>query len=193
MRWLMTLRILRRILLLISPLTVALAQSADTGDVTLFEFASAKSVESWYDQNDTVMGGVSQSRMTYHGEGVATFTGEVSLENNGGFAQVRYDKTSFDLSAYEGLELRIRGDGQTYQLRLTTRDAPRIAYTQPFASATQWQTIRLPFSGFEPVFRGRQVADAPALNPANIQGLGLMISDKQAGAFELLVDEIKAY
>lgn len=160
--------------------------------MTLFEFASEKSIANWYDQNDTVMGGVSSSRMDYAGAGIAVFRGEVSLDNNGGFAQVRYDKTSFDLSDYSGLELRVQGQGKRYQLRLST-DAARINYAQSFTASTDWVTVQLPFDAFEPGFRGRKVVGAPALNTADIRALGLMISDKQVGPFALQLDYIKAY
>jgi hypothetical protein len=50
--------------------------------------------------------------------------------------------------------------------------------------------VRLPVSGFVATFRGRKVPFAPSLDPAKVRALGLMISDKQAGSFELLVDRI---
>ena len=130
--------------------------------------------------------------MSYTGDAVARFHGEVSLENNGGFASVRYDKTSFDLSAYKGVEVRINGDDKNYQFRLST-DAPRIAYTQHFYAAAKWSTVKLPFTGFTPTFRGRDVVGAPALNTALIRGVTFMLAGKQAGSFELFIDWVKVY
>ena len=173
-------------------LTVCAALAVDTEHMILFEFSSPKGTANWYDQNDTVMGGVSSSAMTYTNEGVAKFAGEVSLENNGGFAQVQYDKTGFDLNGYEGLELRIEGAPKTYQLRLNT-DANRISYSQSFQASDEWMTVQLPFKAFSGVYRGRSVPDAPPLNLSDIRRVGLMISDKQEGNFELLIDHIRAY
>lgn len=165
--------------------------------MTLFTFDDERSVEPWYPQNDVVMGGVSDSRVTYAAEaagqeGVARFTGNVSLENNGGFAQILYDQKTWDLADFKGIELHVQGDNQTYQLRLKT-DANRVTYAQSFQADDEWQRIRLAFSDFKPTFRGEPVPDAPTLNQAAIREIGFLISDKQEGEFELLIDGVRAY
>ena len=138
------------------------------------------------------MGGVSSSEMLFVEGGKALFTGLLSLENNGGFAQVKYQKTQFDLSNFEGLELRLKGDAREYQLRLQT-DAEQIAYKQDFSSQQDWQIIRLDFSAFRPTFRGRDVVGAAALNTKSIRSVGFMLASKNAGRFELMIDYIKTY
>lgn len=161
--------------------------------MTLFEFTTEKSVQNWYSQDDTVMGGVSSSEMLFIQGGSALFTGLLSLENNGGFAQVKYSKTEFDLSNYDGLELRLKGAKvRNYQLRLQT-DTPQISYRQDFVAQADWELIRLPFSGFEPVFRGRNVLGAPELNTRVIRSVGFMLASKDEGKFELNIDYLKAY
>lgn len=159
--------------------------------MTLFEFTTEKSVLNWYAQNDTVMGGISNSHMRFKEKGLASFSGNVSLENNGGFAQVKYDKTSFDLRSFTGLELRVKGDNKMYQLRLQT-DAGRISYAQSFFAASDGSIVKLAFTSFKATFRGRDVANAPALNLAEIRTLSFLLSDKQEGPFELLIDRVKA-
>ena len=71
-------------------------------------------IAAWTPLNDTVMGGVSSSRVIEH-DGVLRFTGEVSLEHNGGFASMQTD-VDLDLHDATGLTLRVRGDGQRYKL-----------------------------------------------------------------------------
>ena len=71
----------------------------------------------WSIVNDGVMGGRSTSKISLTDERTALFTGFVSLENNGGFASTRAAFQSLDLSAYEGVTLRVKGDGRRYQLR----------------------------------------------------------------------------
>jgi len=159
--------------------------------VTLFEFSTEKSVLNWYPQNDTVMGGVSNSQMQFKKTGIACFSGNVSLENNGGFAQVKYDKTSFNLNNHKELELRVKGDNKTYQLRLQT-DAERVSYAHTFFAASDWTSIKLAFEDFKPSFRGRDVPNAPLLNLSEIRSIGFLLSDKQDGPFELLIDSVKA-
>ena len=50
--------------------------------------------------------------------------------------------------------------------------------------------IRLPLSAFSASFRGRDVPGAPALNPACIRQVGLMIAARQAGTFALDIRRI---
>src|SRR5512141_1740627 len=54
----------------------------------LLDFSSSDVVETFRVINDVVMGGVSTSRLRSTG-GAMVFEGEVSLENNGGFASFR--------------------------------------------------------------------------------------------------------
>ena len=80
--------------------------------------------------DDVVMGGVSSSRLVYE-DGFTRFEGRLSLEEGGGFASVRSRVKEVDLSAFEGLNLKFRGDGKVYQLRLQT-DAKDVFYTAEF-------------------------------------------------------------
>jgi NADH dehydrogenase [ubiquinone] 1 alpha subcomplex assembly factor 1 len=75
----------------------------------------------WEKVNDVVMGGRSISRVTIDG-GTAVFQGEVSLESYGGFASVRSLPRDFGLEGYDGLIVRIGGDGKRYRFRLRTDD-----------------------------------------------------------------------
>lgn len=165
--------------------------------MTLFNFSDQQQVQQWHTENDVVMGGVSSSKVTYVSEeggkkGLARFSGHVSLENNGGFAQILYDQKTFDLSNAQGIALHVRGDGQTYQLRLET-DAKRVAYAQSFVAKEEWQRIQLAFTDFKATFRGEDVPDAPALNRASIRTVGILIGNGEETDFELLIDAVEAY
>jgi NADH dehydrogenase [ubiquinone] 1 alpha subcomplex assembly factor 1 len=140
------------------------------------------------------MGGVSNSEMVLE-DGFAVFRGTVSLENNGGFASVRSRPVEHDLSAFDGLVLRIRGDGKRYGFRLRTSAAfDGVSYQVAFiAPAGEWRELRLPFDAFEPVFRGRRVPEHPPLDPAKVVTFGLIISDNQAGPFRLDLEWIEGF
>ncbi|MEJ2189714.1 MAG: CIA30 family protein [Acidobacteriota bacterium] len=147
----------------------------------------------WPPINDGVMGGVSSGRMTV-GDGFATFQGTVSFENNGGFSSVRSQPVVHDLSAFEGLVLRVRGDGKRYGFRLKT-DASFDGVSYQFQiepPAGEWAEISAPFTDFIPVFRRRVVGDYPPLNPRRIATFGLMIS-RQEGPFRIDIESVKAY
>jgi len=53
-------------------------------------------------------------------QGTLEFKGIVSLENNGGFASIRSGTANYDLSDFEGLLIRVRGDGHRYAFNLRT-------------------------------------------------------------------------
>jgi len=153
-----------------------------------------KESEPWRIVNDGVMGGLSSSSFTVK-RGIARFAGTVSLENNGGFASVRSQPEEHDLSAFEGMLLRVRGDGKRYALRLRNTSAfDGVSYQVRFTTVLdQWILIRVPFETFQPVFRGRLVRSADPLDLKGVKTFGFLISDKQAGDFHLEIDWVKAY
>lgn len=160
---------------------------------TLFDFAAG--AEPWGNIDDRVMGGVSASRMVVE-EGRGVFRGTVSLENNGGFASVRSAPRRLDLSGFTGVAVTVRGDGKRYKLRLRQTGAfDGVSWQAPLETAADgdWTTLRVPFSAFEPVFRGRPVRGAPPLDPAQVRTVGLLISDGQEGPFRLEVRQVAAY
>lgn len=113
----------------------------------------------WQLVSDTVMGGVSDGRMsleTIAGRRALRLQGRVSLENNGGFLQLALDLApdggSVDASGWTGLEIDVLGNGASYNLHLRTDDVlrPWQSYRQSFDAGAAWQSLRLPFSGFAP-------------------------------------------
>lgn len=161
----------------------------------LIDFSNAAEKEDWRIINDNVMGGISQSEVVFSDAGTAIFQGTVSLENNGGFASTRTKPRSYNLAGYTGLIVRIQGDGKNYQLRVRTDNRfGGISYRHHFTTQPDtWVNIRVPFSEFVPVFRGRILEDVSAVSPEQIQQIGFLIADKQAGKFRLEIDWIKAY
>lgn len=158
----------------------------------LRNFDPSSESAAWLPQNDGVMGGVSTGRAEIR-EGNLYFTGELSLENNGGFAQV-YSKTeASDFSAYSGIRLRVKGDGRVYQFRLEGdarfRGSP-IAYWSAFPTqAGQWIEVSLPFSSLMPTYRG-QALSGPALDLSSIRQIAFLLADGTPGGFSLIVDWI---
>jgi monofunctional biosynthetic peptidoglycan transglycosylase len=155
--------------------------------MTLFDFDDPAAATAFDSIDDVVMGGVSSSRLEPTGDGTALFSGTVSFENNGGFASVRSKPAAWDLSAAEGLALRVRGDGRRYKLNLRTAAmADQTAYQTEFeTTGGRWQTVALPFERFEAKLRGRLQPDADPIDRSRVQTVGLMISDRQAGDFRL--------
>ncbi|MCH8568719.1 MAG: CIA30 family protein [Balneolales bacterium] len=155
-----------------------------------------ESVSYWQVVNDGVMGGRSRSRLEGVSDESAVFRGVLSLENNGGFASVRVRTAqAVDLSGFQGLGLRARGDGKIYSLRIKTVVNGRVtpyAWEAVFRSSDDWETHFLDFSEFKPVYRGRQLSNVPPLNINAVAELGIMIKDGQEGAFELELGQLLA-
>ena len=122
----------------------------------VFDFRNAQKRGDWRIVNDDVMGGISRSKIFFNDSSGAIFQGTLSLENNGGFASTRTMPRAYKLSGYNGIKVRIKGDGQDYQMRLRTNGRfDGISYRHHFATeAGKWITVELPFIDFVPVFRG---------------------------------------
>jgi len=186
-----------RTLILTAGLVCASATAqAEPELLVIYEFSQPTDQQQWRTINDTVMGGVSSSSLQTLGDGIGVFRGYVSLENYGGFASVRSQPKFRDLSEWTGLALRVRGDGKGYKLALKMdANLDGIMYQASFpTTAGEWTEVRLPFATCcAPTFRGRDVPGAPALDPARIMQISLMISDKQEGPFQLEIDWIAAF
>lgn len=178
-----------------SAMTKEVDNKMNKSEILIFNFEKADEVENWRVVNDGVMGGLSQSKIINSSFGTAIFKGTVSLENYGGFASTRTIPISYDLGGYNGIRLRVKGDGKKYQFRLRTDDSfDGVSYRYEFTTeADTWIIIEIPFHGCKPVFRGRILNDVEPIIPEEIKQIGFMISDKQAGEFQIEVDWIKAY
>jgi monofunctional biosynthetic peptidoglycan transglycosylase len=173
----------------------ALLVQTQTNWLTLFDFSETEQIDVWTIVNDGVMGGVSDGQWYLEDE-YAVFEGVISLDNNGGFSSVRIAFRPVDMAAFDGVVLRVRGDGQTYAFGL--RDAnSRLDYRYSFETAVTeddaWQTVFIPFEDLTATYFGREYLDAPAFDSAVVRGMNLIISDEQEGAFRLEVAGIALY
>lgn len=169
--------------------------SAQADQIDLFDFDSKAAVSQWRSVNDTVMGGVSNSRLTATDSGGGLFTGTVSLENNGGFASVRSPEMTQRIGDFAGIAARIRGDGKRYKVGLRTDNKfDGIFHQASFTSKNdEWLVIRIPFSDFVPTYHGRRLSDDKRMKPQEIRSVSFLIADKQQGPFQIEIDWIKAY
>ena len=135
----------------------------------------------WYRLDDGVMGGQSETRHRgAPGDGIV-FAGTLDTRG-GGFASIRAD---FDGGlAGDALRVKVRGDGRTYKVLLSTG-----AGGGPWSSTPSWQhdlpttpgeerSVDLRFSAFVPSFGGAPSRSAAGhvLVPADMRQVGLMLS-----------------
>jgi len=150
----------------------------------------------WQDITDRVMGGLSdmEARIVEDGEAKSLhLTGNVSLENNGGFIQVRLfmnqRKKPYDASPYTGIALRVRGRGNAYYVHLRTPRTifPWSFYGQSFEVTEEWKWVYLPFTSF----RSENML-ANRLNPSKLLSIGIVAAKKEFFA-DLYVDSVELY
>lgn len=147
----------------------------------------------WTAQNDNVMGGVSKGDAVIR-DGLLHFTGSLSLENNGGFAQIRIRNLGYDLAGKKGVRMKVMGDGRTYQLRLATNArhrGSRISYSVGFPTkAGEWSEVEVSFADLKPSHHGNEL-DGPLADLSQVEEISLLIGDKRQGPFSLKVDWIR--
>jgi hypothetical protein len=131
----------------------------------VLEITAGAGFSGWHALNDTIMGGRSQGECRSGPAGLV-FEGEVIAEG-GGFISCRSPVYSppLDLSAHEGLELELSGEGRRFKLAVGCAD--RVAgLTELIPGGLRWvcefateaegvTTLRIPFSQLSPSVRAQ--------------------------------------
>ena len=159
---------------------------------TVVDLGDPAAVGTWTTVNDPVMGGRSTSTVTF-GDGGLVFSGDISLDNNGGFASTRGPidpEIGRRATGATSLQVRALGDGKTYVLKVETGQP--WSYIQRFSTeAGIRRPYDLPVAGFQSVGRFLDpVAGTPPLDPSTITRVSIYILDKQEGPFQLIVSAI---
>jgi len=173
------------------------------GDSPRFDDLSGE----WRIVNDNIMGGRSLGGGKIQ-NGVMVFRGSTNT-NGGGFASIRASDKQWDLTGFDGLGARVRADGRRYVFHVFTGlsyDNGNVFYRgefktkplintegDPLETPEAWQEVFVAFSDFVPMVRGRAITGrVEPLDPAKIEGIGLMIDDGLDGPFRLEADWIHA-
>ena len=160
-------------------------------NVTMVNPSDNIGIDKWRIVNDGVMGGISKSNIYLNEANNIIFAGNVSLENNGGFASIRMAFDGTQLKGTSIFLLRVKGDGNIYKFRLNMSGS-YANYSADFKTLKdQWMDIEIPIENFKPYYFGRS-ARAPRLKVHKVNSLGVLISDKQAGNFALEIEYVQA-
>ena len=139
---------------------------------------TADSGKYWQYVSDRVMGGVSDGKVTLEQDGemyYARLTGNVSTRNNGGFIQLRsgvsFENSEKDGKNLQGVRLNVRGNGETYEIHITTNDRVYRGdyYSATFKADSDWKMIDLPFNKFK-----RKRSNNAKLDAKNITRFGIV-------------------
>ncbi|MGC1496069.1 MAG: CIA30 family protein [Sulfitobacter sp.] len=149
----------------------------------------------WEFVADTVMGGVSEgavAEVKLAGRDATRLTGQVSLENNGGFVQMAFDLMpgggAFDASDFSGLEIEVYGNDEIYDLRLRTTalTRPWQSFRTAFNAPAKWTIIRVPFGKIAP-----NKTDA-TFDAADLRRIGILAYGREMRA-DIAVAAIRFY
>jgi hypothetical protein len=200
---------------------MALAQAAGLSErvqgkeLGLVQFApdDKEALSRWRRLDDVIMGGRSESGWSITSEGSDTFgrfSGILRVEG-GGFCGSVIQEMPFNASGYDGVRLRIRGDGNRYKFRLKPTALEQVNEMQYQASFDtqpgQWMCVDLPFEKFVQVRRNDVNYDAPPVAQGPSKGamssIGIVFSRFEfnemanpkctPGNFQLDVKEISLY
>lgn len=166
-------------------MTTILAQESHT----IFNFKNNLNLYGWKITNDTVMGGLSTATITLNNDNIGVFQGAVSLENNGGFAAVKYNFTKLNVSAYSKIVIKIKSEPRRYQFRLKVNKYDQQSYISYFETNGEWQTITLNLKDFYPTFRGRKLS-MPNFPNEVLEEIGILVGNKTTEDFKLLIEQI---
>ena len=160
---------------------------------TVASFESDEPLKSWTSVNDGVMGGISKGGFKRSEQGTLLFTGDLSLENNGGFASIRMKPSALGLSGMSALVVKARGDGRTYWVDLRVTNQMNASSYRAYLPTTagEWQETRIPFADFKLQAFGRELPVKP-LSVAAVTSVGFTLADKKAGPFALEIGAVNA-
>lgn len=158
----------------------------------LFNGRSEETVSRCRVVNDDVMGGRSRSRVGMSSGGIMQFSGDLSLENNGGFASFRMPLEQQGLDSMNTIVARVRGDGRTYRLNLyDNTDLSGVSFRQYFETkADQWIEVEFPLKAFTASWRGRELPQMK-LDESRVKGIGFLLGDKKPGPFRIEIDWVR--
>lgn len=147
----------------------------------------------WEYLSDVVMGGVSDGAVEFATDGETSFvrlTGTVSTESNGGFLQVRRLFSQGLPAESNGLDLNLRGNGETYFVFLRTRQMTRPwhFFYASFQSTPDWNQVRIPLDTFE---ASRDIFADP-IDPQSVISLGFVAYGRDHSA-DLSVASVGLY
>jgi len=141
----------------------------------------------WEIVNDNVMGGVSIGDFKIHNNKLIFF-GKLSSKFNGGFASIR-TRERIQINSCEKINLKVIGDGNTYQIRIKDNLSNYYSYSQDFKTNGLEQEITLNLTEFKPVFRGTPLP-LENFNKKLITELTFMIVSKKEPDFKLEISEV---
>jgi NADH dehydrogenase [ubiquinone] 1 alpha subcomplex assembly factor 1 len=174
---------------------VCLAANNAAAQNILFDFEQPPqdSAAAWLLFSDAAMRGNSTAEFEVENN-IATFSGVISLKNDGGIAQAISPEQNEDWQLYEGIILRVKGDGKDYILSLQrdpiTEGGKHLEHR--FATLKDaWTEVKIPFDSLENTYFDTYILSKP-IKLDQVRYF-TFINAYQEGQFALQIDWIKLY
>lgn len=163
-------------------------------NIKLLDASLMKTDNRWRIVNDGVMGGLSSSKVIVKDD-IIIFSGNVSLEKNGGFASLRSPVKDYNFEKFSGIEIKVKGDGKRYSISMKeTTYFSGYFYTSSFETEKdEWIAIKIPFDQFKLYYFGREIKSNKKIPLNNIKEISLLIGDKQEGSFKLEIEFLQIF
>ncbi len=162
---------------------------ARSAEFVIFDFPANGAARGWQVEDDVVMGGRSRGAFGVNPRGNGVFSGEVSLENNGGFSSVQYFFGPVDIRGYTTAVIRLKGDGRNYRFLVEATEKAGHYYVHEFQTSGAWQTVEIPLRGMYPERRGDRL-DIPDFPAETLAQIRFLIANGKAESFRLEVERV---
>ena len=155
----------------------------------IFDFNHDTKITDWKIIDDVVMGGKSNGKFKIDSDGNGVFSGDVSLENNGGFSSLRYQFEKINTTKDSKVIIRLKGDGKEYQFRIKNNRNTYYSYITNFKTTGDWENIIINLKDLYPSFRG-QTMNIPNFTGNSLEEIVFLIGNKKNETFTLVLDRI---
>ena len=161
-------------------------------NAVLHDLSILQRLDQWQSIDDLVVGGSSRSCLSLSESGGIVFAGTICCDSGRGYASIRSSTNLFDLHYFDGLTLRVKGDGRRYKLALRCATAfEGISYRVGFQTGKGVeQTIRFNWDVFVPTYHDQVLPAAAPLDPSEIRSVGFVVVGKESGSFHLEILQI---
>lgn len=176
-------------------LLLAITSLKSFGQSSIIDFGnSAEKNQEWVLLSDNIMGGLTKSKIEYTNNSVL-LSGNISLDNYGGFSSIKTKYESVDLSEYNGIKIKFKSTNQKFAFTLEDNQN----WTQPnfkreFSPKKDdtWEELIIYFKDFQEIKIGELTGNMmKSKSLKNIVRMGIMTYEKKEGPFSLEVDYIE--
>ena len=164
-------------------------------DNSNFDFGKdQKKINNWVLISDNIMGGVSKSKLDYT-ENTMVLSGNISLDNFGGFSSVKTTFGKYDLSQYRGVKIKFKSKNQKFAFTLEDQKnwtLPNFKGNFYSDKDNIWEKKTIYFNDFKEYQVGEPTGKKLKDNTLkNIIRMGIITTEKKEGPFSIEIDYVE--